>query len=91
MNILKKGPKFIYTEKRNKNNKNAIECNMSGPIQEVIHNTVECGSALMHETNKHISTNFKKNYEQIKWDNKNNQIKSVTKELNKLTQIYKNN
>jgi hypothetical protein len=44
---------------------------------------------------KNVSSKFKKNYEEIKWNNNNNnnnnQIKSIKKKGVKLTQVYKNN
>jgi hypothetical protein len=40
---------------------------------------------------KNVSSKFKNNYEEIKWDDKNNQLKSKKKKGVKLTQIYKNN
>jgi hypothetical protein len=91
MEILKKSPRYKYTEKRCKNNSKMISARLTGPIEEVINTRTPAGQVIEHETNKHISNNFKKNYEEIKWDDKNHQLKSSKKKLNKLTQIYKNN
>jgi hypothetical protein len=40
---------------------------------------------------KNVSSKFKKNYEEIKWDDKNDKLKSKKSKGVKLTQIYKNN
>jgi uncharacterized protein with HEPN domain len=87
MNIIKKTQKFSYIEKKSKDNKNLIESKLSVPAEELkYHERITMGQNVIHETNKHISNNFKKNYNEINWDNKINYNKKIE---NKLKNKYK--
>ena len=90
MNIIKKTPKFLYTEKKNKDNKNLVTAKLTIPAEEVNYRKrIVMGENIIHEMNKHINNSFKENYTQINWDEKINYNKKIENKLkNKYKYIY---
>jgi len=87
MDIIKRSKKYKYTEKKDKNNKNGVSARLTGPIEEILNTRTPAGEVIEHETNKHLSKNFKKNYDNINWG-KDNSSKKIIKNEIKTKYVY---
>jgi hypothetical protein len=87
MDIIKRSKKYKYTEKKDKNKKNVVAARLTGPIEEILNTRTPAGEVIEHETNKHLSEDFKKNYDNINWG-KDNSSKKIVKNETKTKYVY---
>ena len=87
MDIIKRSKKYKYTEKKDKNNKNVVSARLTGPIEEILNTKTPTGQVIEHETNKHLSKDFKKNYDNINWG-KDNSSKKIIENETKTKYVY---